>query len=256
MTDERGIEAVTDVVYDSIKDKDNVEIHMEQQVTDITDDGNKVTVTTKAGDTFTADYVLLTVSLGVLQHKVINFSPSLPEWKENAIFQGNMGHYTHIDVKFSDNITAFWDDVEHVVYCPRSRGYYPVFFNYNAKGYFDEKTNIISFTVVKEQAVRIEGLSTAEVHDEVMGVLRNMYGNSIPEPQDILVSRWGKDPLYYGAFSNWPPNMCKSHFENLEKAVGRVYFGGEATSKEGFGFIHGGYESGLREANKILNLVQ
>jgi hypothetical protein len=33
---------------------------------------------------------------------------------------------------------------------------------------------------------------------------RNMYGDKAVEPEDILVPDWDKNPLFFGAYSNWP----------------------------------------------------
>jgi hypothetical protein len=31
-----------------------------------------------------------------------------------------------------------------------------------------------------------------------------MYGDKAVEPEDILVPDWDKNPLFFGAYSNWP----------------------------------------------------
>ncbi|KAF9618912.1 hypothetical protein IFM89_002907 [Coptis chinensis] len=47
----------------------------------------KVKVSTSNGNEFTGDAVLITVPLGCLKANTINFSPSLPEWKQSSIHQ-------------------------------------------------------------------------------------------------------------------------------------------------------------------------
>ena len=41
-------------------------------------DSKGATLTTEDGDVYTAEYVILTVSLGVLQSQLIDFKPDLP----------------------------------------------------------------------------------------------------------------------------------------------------------------------------------
>ena len=50
-----------------------------------------VTVTTANGDKHTADYVLVTVPLALLQQQTIQFSPQLPDWKLQAINKLGVG---------------------------------------------------------------------------------------------------------------------------------------------------------------------
>ena len=53
----------------------------------------KVEVVTSNGDIYFADVVVTTVSLGILKSGGIEFSPSLPEYKQNAI--DRLGIYFH-----------------------------------------------------------------------------------------------------------------------------------------------------------------
>ena len=83
-----------------------------------------------------------------------------------------------------------------------------------------------------------------------------MYGDGIPEATDILVSDWSQNPLTKGSYSNLPigiPDKCR---EKLRSRVGRLFFGGEATSRLLNGYIAGGLDSGEREANKMLQCLQ
>ena len=51
----------------------------------ISQNAQGVTLTTDKGKKFTADYVIVTVPLGVLKAGSISFSPPLPAAKQNAI---------------------------------------------------------------------------------------------------------------------------------------------------------------------------
>jgi hypothetical protein len=47
--------------------------------------GEGVSVTLVDGRTLTADYALVTFSLGVLQHDDVSWEPELPAWKTEAV---------------------------------------------------------------------------------------------------------------------------------------------------------------------------
>lgn len=48
-----------------------------------------------------ADYIISTVSLGVLQRQRINFEPALPDWKKAAIDDQEMGVYMKLFCNFN-----------------------------------------------------------------------------------------------------------------------------------------------------------
>ena len=51
---------------------------------------------------------------------------------------------------------------------------------------------------------------------------------------------------------NWL-NQTENDFEDLRKEVGRIHVAGEATNIRYHGTVHGAFNSGTREAIKILN---
>eukprot|EP00058_Branchiostoma_floridae_P002571 XP_002588059.1 hypothetical protein BRAFLDRAFT_83047 [Branchiostoma floridae] len=109
---------------------------------------------------------------------------------------------------------------------------------------------------IADDVQRIELQSDEATKQEIMTVLRNMYGNNIPEPESILVPRWLTNPLFFGAYSNWPIHVTAQDFEKLAAPVGRLYFGGEATHPRYNGYVHGGYLSGIDQANAILSCMR
>lgn len=73
-----------------------------------TDSGATIQLTN--GKTLTADHLLVTVSVGVLQHdEDLAFHPALPDWKREAIDAMKMATYTKIFLKFDNK---WWDNTE------------------------------------------------------------------------------------------------------------------------------------------------
>jgi polyamine oxidase len=113
-------------------------------------------------------------------------------------------------------------------------------------------------TVTGDESERIERLSDEQVIDEVMDVLKNMYpGKEFPRPKAMHFHRWNQDPLTRGSFANWPsryvlPELHRDqklilslshsfyveHQDNLRAPVKNVYFAGEGTSFEYYGYVN------------------
>lgn len=66
-----------------------------------------------------------------------------------------------------------------------------------------------------------------------------MFGTDIPDPIDFMYPRWSTEPWAYGSYSNWPPGLSIETHQNLRANLGRLWFAGEATSAEYFGFLQG-----------------
>lgn len=64
-------------------------------------------------------------------------------------------------------------------------------------------------TVTDDESRRIEQHSDSETQKEIMAVLRDMFGENIPEPTHILVPKWWSNRFYKGSFSNWPIGVTR-----------------------------------------------
>lgn len=223
------------------------------QVTNVTYTDNGVTVHNKDGSCVEAAYAICTFSVGVLQNEVIDFSPALPDWKQTAIQKFSMGTYTKIFLQFNE---TFWpEDTQYFLYAsPTTRGHYPVFQSLSTEGFLPG-SNIIFVTVVGEESYRVEQQTDEQTKDEVVEILRQMYPDvHVPEPTAFLYPRWTKTPWAYGSYSNWPVGTTLEMHQNLRANADRLWFAGEATSAEYFGFLHGAWFEG-REAGAQIAAV-
>ncbi|XP_070578764.1 uncharacterized protein [Ptychodera flava] len=204
---------------------------------------DKVIVHTEDGSKYTAEYVLCTFSIGVLANNMVRFEPKLPDWKLTEIYKFRMTWFTKIFIKFP---SAFWAENEWILYADNRRGYYPVFGNLNAA-----IPNTLLLIVVGEESRRIEGQNDTKTKDEIMTILRKIYNEDIEDPEAIYVTKWGMDPLQYGSFSNWPPEVSEECYRYLQAPVGRLYFAGEATHEKYNGYLQGAYLTGQEQAKLI-----
>jgi monoamine oxidase len=103
-----------------------------------------------------------------------------------------------------------------------------------------------------EEAERVESMDDDDIVAEAMKVLRLIFGDEIPAPSAVLVSRWGADPFSRGAYSFLGVGATLDDRQALGKTEHtRLYFAGEATSVEAAATIHGAYSEGRRAADDI-----
>ncbi|KAF5591423.1 polyamine oxidase precursor [Fusarium pseudocircinatum] len=201
-----------------------------------------------------ADYAICTFSVGVLQNDAVEFKPTLPRWKREAIQVFQMGTYTKIFMQFNE---TFWpEDTQYFLYAdPEQRGYYPLFQSLSTPG-FIPGSNILLGTVVQQQAYEVEQQSDEKTKKEIMEVLRSMFPDKhVPEPTAFMYPRWSMEEWSYGSYSNWPVGMTLEKHQNLRANVDRLWFAGEANSAEFFGYLQGAYFEGQEIAKRITRIL-
>jgi len=106
-----------------------------------------------------------------------------------------------------------------------------------------------------EAANNVEETSEKEVVDKLMKVMSRIAAKDktpIPPPIHVAITRWGSDPLAGGSYSYIKVGGTGEDYDLLAEPVGkRLYFAGEATSREHPATTGGAFLSGLREASKI-----
>lgn len=201
----------------------------------------------------TAKKVIVTVPLGVLKSNSIQFVPQLPLSKRTNISRLGMGKMNKIflfwndeDVFWPSNIELFGDTVERDVDFQflnpgAHNGGKPMLFAFFAGDYVESIENQANY----------ESL----VSDLAMAALRNMFGNGIPNPQKVHVTRWNVDEFTRGAYSFNKVGCRKTDRSKLATPIkrGRLYISGEATNFRYFQTTHGAYWAGKATAQKVAN---
>ena len=231
-------------------------------VTNITYSSSGVIIHTKSNDheatpgCIEASYALTTFSLGVLQSGDVHFSPALPTWKQTAIQTFQMGIYTKIFLQFPPD-KIFWpQQYQYLLYASPQRGYYPVFQPLDIPDFLPG-SGILMATVVTDQSRVVEAQADDVTKSQILTVLRQMFGEeNVPDPIAFMYPRWGRLPWAYGSYSNWPPGLTLQGHQNLRANVDRVYFAGEATSTQYYGYLHGAWFEGQRAGEQLAALVQ
>jgi monoamine oxidase len=199
---------------------------------------------------FYADAVLVTVPLGVLKKNIIHFNPSLPSDKQKAIENLGMGLLNITALKFP---AAFWPKEPQMLFFAQEDPLsIETFFNLY---HFTQQPILIGYSG-GERAQKLEQFSDAKLIEKVMQDLRHVFGDSVPKPEAYINTRWLNDPYSYGSYSYIPVGASGEDYEVLAKPVSnRLFFAGEATCSKYPSTTHGAYLSGVREAEKIRDML-
>uniref|UniRef100_A0A671SEX4 Zgc:66484 n=1 Tax=Sinocyclocheilus anshuiensis TaxID=1608454 RepID=A0A671SEX4_9TELE len=194
-----------------------------------------VQVVCENGQSFEADHVIVTVSLGVLKDKASTmFEPPLPSTKLSAIENLGFGIVDKIFLFFEK---SFWpDDCAGVQVVwkegPEDKDVYESLSE--GETWFKKITGFDTVArhptalcgwITGREALYMENLQDSEIGDICVRLLRSFTGWSVPEVSKTLISRWGSDSHHL-----------------------QVLFAGEATHENFYTTTHGAYLTGVREA--------
>ncbi|WOL19940.1 hypothetical protein Cni_G28742 [Canna indica] len=205
------------------------------------------------GQVFRGDMALCTVPLGVLKKGCIEFVPELPREKQEAIKRMGFGLLNKVIMLFPHD---FWggeiDTFGHLTEDPRNRGEFFLFYSYSSVS----GGPLLVALVAGEAAIKLETTSPMEHVDRVLKVLRGIFapkGIEVPEPLQVICTRWGSDKFAYGSYSYVAVGSSGDDYDILAESVGdgRVFFAGEATNRRYPATMHGALLSGFREAANI-----
>lgn len=245
-----GVEKIVTNGYDTIAKylSNGLTILLNQRVSRIDYLSQKVIVTHN-GTKSEADYVIVTVPLGVLKSGNLEFIPNLPANKLEAIQKVGMNCVNKFLLTWN---TAFWDDNQYISYTPEVKDKFNYFVNVKK---FHPTVNALMTFAYADYARQTETMTDAQIIDEIMVHLKDMYGNNIPNPTNLLRTKWQNNENTFGAYSFTAVGTEMKHFDDLAEEVGnKLFFAGEHTSRDYFSTVHGAYLTGIREADKIIAL--
>lgn len=219
------------------------------------------------GEEFGADYIIVTVSLGVLkEHASKLFCPALPIEKMDAI--KSLG-YGNVDKIFLDYARPFW------VWCEGGLKFAWSADELNCRTDWtrgisaieevEGSKHVLVAYVAGPEASYMEKLSDEEVAEGITKLLRQFTGDaSLPYPTTVLRSKWGCDPYFCGAVSYM--SMCSNVGHQCDLSCPLpgpcdpvppiLLFAGEATCAGHFSTVHGARLSGIREAERVIQLTK
>lgn len=210
----------------------------------------RVAVETADGETFEADFALVTVPLGVLQAGGVTFNPVLPQAKQHALGRLRMGHFNKVAMQFSEK---FWSgDTDFLVFLNDLQKNLGIAVNFH---HYGGKPVLVALPVAAS-ARWVEQAGEQAVRQHWTDILHRAYPNRNIDIQNLKITGWGTDPYAQGAYSFVPVGSGTADFEALAAPHGRIHFAGEATISRWHSTVHGAYLSGVREAERVVSAVK
>lgn len=203
--------------------------------------------TVYAGDNaYECSFVVCTLPLGVLQAGDVKFDPRLPKAHRTSLKKIGMGNVTKLAMKFD---APYWPvDTQYFGLMTKEKGRWNYFLNYRTFS----KENILVALSVGNYAAKIEKKSEEAMLADAMKAVRTMFGASVPDPSDYVVTRWSQDKYAKGAYSYSKVGIQPKDFDNLADPIRDVIvMAGEHTTFEYHATVHGAYLSGLNAAEII-----
>ncbi|XP_022126037.2 spermine oxidase isoform X2 [Pieris rapae] len=242
----------------------NLDIKLNTEVTKIIwpkDITGEVTVVCADGQTYTANNVIVTVSLGVLKERYTTlFSPELPDDKITSIQKMSMGLLNKVILNFPHK---WWDQNKIYVMIEADKSNDLWFTRHGDATTPLALDTALTIWLAGESAKTAETLTDEIVQQKSIELLRRFMGKNytIPEPNGILRSKWYSNPFFRGSYTydNLETPKYPKARENLgaplldASGTPRVLFAGEATNPLHYGTVHGASETGYREAMRLLN---
>uniref|UniRef100_A0A8C5VI13 Lysine demethylase 1B n=1 Tax=Microcebus murinus TaxID=30608 RepID=A0A8C5VI13_MICMU len=241
--------------YSAIIEKlaEGLDIRLRSPVQSIDYSGDEVQVTTTDGTGFSAQKVLVTIPLALLQKGAIQFNPPLSEKKMKAINSLGAGIIEKIALQFP---YRFWDSkvqgadfFGHVPPSASKRGLFAVFYDMDPQ----KKHSVLMSVIAGEAVASIRTLDDKQVLQQCMATLRELFKEQeVPDPTKYFVTRWSTDPWIQMAYSFVKTGGSGEAYDIIaEEIQGTIFFAGEATNRHFPQTVTGAYLSGVREASKI-----
>lgn len=188
----------------------------------------------------TADHVIVTVPLTMLQRRDIRFEPAIPE-HEAAADRLGMAHLEKVVLRFEEPVWprhhrratflthdhgfTSWVDISRHAGAPTLVGFHNPF----ATG-------------------GLADVPAPERGDLAVAVLRRAWPD-LPDPVAVHVTDWTTDPLALGSYSFVPVGGSASDMDRLATSPSpQLHLAGEHTVSQYFGTVHGAFVSGRRAA--------
>ncbi|EDW79266.1 uncharacterized protein Dwil_GK19151 [Drosophila willistoni] len=227
---------------------------------------DEIRVHTTNEETFLADYVICTMSLGVLKycHKDL-FHPPLPCSKLQAIQGLKLGTVDKIYLEFlslPDSFIGFYslwleEDLQELRQSKR-------FWLEGISGCHRvlNQPRILQIWIGGEHGRYMETLQEAEILEALQWLFQKFLSFDIPHPQRIVRTQWHSNTNFRGSYSfrtTFADQLATGPWDLEEPLSGldgnlKVLFAGEATSRNHYSTVHGAIEAGWREANRLNDL--
>lgn len=225
---------------------EGLDVRLEHVVSRVHWGGGRVEVSTSRGD-FAAAAVVITVPVGVLQSGEFVIDPPLPEPVAGALSRLTMNAFEKVFLRFP---ARFWGEE---IYAIRQQGPEGEWWHswYDLTG-VDGVPTLLTFAA-GPAAVATREWSEQRIAGSVLAQLRRLYGDRVPAPTAVQVTRWQDDPFTRGSYAYMTVGSTTADHDDLATPVGGVlHLAGEATWTDDPATVTAAMLSGHRAAENVL----
>ncbi|HEV8515912.1 MAG TPA: NAD(P)/FAD-dependent oxidoreductase [Cyclobacteriaceae bacterium] len=241
-------------------------VQLNTPVSSIDYSGETITIKDKSGKQYTANKVIVTVPLSILQNNGIAFSPSLPSTNIGAMHKFGMSSCIRLVIDFKKN---FWGETSGLIW---GGSIAPQYFN---SGFNRSQFNSTMVVTICGQAAELLSTFGASMINPALAEIDGLYNgqgskwvrrkivndaSGVPHETDPItfIYDWSKDPYIKGGYSY--PLVGAGHQDriNLGTAIpgGKIFFAGEATDVNGdAGTVSGALQSAERVAQELIKSI-
>ena len=223
----------------------SLDVHLSCRVATITLAERRVRVDTDLG-AFAADQVIVTVPTSVLESGAIRFDTAC---------DGHLHAAAGLPLGVADKLYFKLREAE--AFAPDTRLFGST-----------ERRDVGSYTIRPGGRALIEGYfggdyarhlgqgGLAAFSDAARREISDAMGTDFASTLEPLVATgWARDPFSLGSYSHALPGHSDARACLAEPIDDRLFFAGEATSREFFSTAHGAFEEGIRAAQTVLNRI-
>jgi len=209
-------------------------------VTHIHWENGHVKVLTRNGTSYTAQKLIITTSIGVLQHGSIHFTPAIDDYT-NAASHIGWGSVIKIVLEFEK---PFWKTDTGFIF---TKGKIPTWWTQSPN-----KAAILTGWLGGPPAEQYKQVPNEEILQTALHTLAEIFGTTLPPLVSSHISNWVQDPEILGSYSYDTPIS-----ENARRLLNTplhdtIYFAGEALyAGKHPGTVEAALVSGKEVAGKI-----
>lgn len=228
---------------------EGIEVTFETPATGVSWSGKAgVTVETPRG-ILEARSAIVTVSAGVLANETIRFTPSLPDWKLQAIADLPMGHCNKVVLGFTRNP---FGDADTMMLMPDLGPEQSVEFVVR-----EDRRNLVTAMINGPFAKALAAGGVGAMADYALAQLAAIFGNAVKTcvMDCCAFADWDHDPWIAGCYATAKVGRFSARADLARPVGNRLFFAGEAVHGRYTGDVHGAHLTGEAAADAVLTSV-
>ncbi|MEN0004831.1 MAG: FAD-dependent oxidoreductase [Bacteroidota bacterium] len=207
-----------------------------------------IVVTAQSGETFRANKVIVAVPLKILQNGMINFTPVLPDKKQEAIRNVKVWSGFKAFFKFTTKFYPTYISFPNSATPEGQLQYYDAAYAQNTSDH------ILGLFSTGAPAEIYQSLSANAQRDYILNELDTIFGSNIASSSYIehIVQSWNKEPYANGAYAtayeDW--RVIRTLGESIHN---KIYFAGDAyTTGTDWSSVHAAARSARRAVEELV----